>query len=559
MAGRKRKTATEDSGRSEDETPERPAAPKRQKSDNDISLSREASTASTADVETKDSKDEMDVSSSQEQKSATPSRRTVRSKKTKGVDPALLKVDWRELTILGVELDNVNEIHKQNWSFPELIHELNHGELAGKGYPLYMWMGAQPVDKTDQIGRRVEIDMINLPYIVVVDCKVNSKAFDRVATASIQASETTIKTLKEKQMSWVPYVPKKALTQIAPDKINTNLKTLSYEARAVQVSKYGEEKKAIFGHTMPYILLPQIVDDFEQNIRNVSFVYAASDGQKIEIAWDKDCMRMSIDIEGICDDYNLNFDHERPLIVKALTKAFEDARTKAAQLHKAQKDEINCFSAEDQEALRNIKCYKFYPTHSDAATLALIKGKKRAEVNRFYGHAYKVFPVPADDPINENQIGAPPPNPTDIWKKAAPAAAPATGFSAPATGSSVPATGFSVSPAAGGFQPTSGTSASSDAGFKPFSFSGTAADNTYAPIPATKSAFSFGGSSAPSVSSFSLPTGAPVVDQGTGFQFSGFNVSASKADQNTTWTCASCSASNPDAVKVCAVCDCRKP
>ena len=72
---------------------------------------------------------------------------------------------WRDLEAIGIELAGCHQLYAERWEFPALERALAPGgELFGRSHALHAFLGAQPV--------YVQQRVLNVPYVVVLDCSV---------------------------------------------------------------------------------------------------------------------------------------------------------------------------------------------------------------------------------------------------------------------------------------------------------------------------------------------------------------------------------------------------
>jgi hypothetical protein len=292
------------------------------------------------------------------------------------------KLNWRELSIIGIEEGAEDEIHKKKWEFPELQEALETGFLSNKKYPLYVFMGAQPVSLGSD-------NVFNVPYVVVVDCAV--PLCDRIAYTSIQSASEEIVPMKSARVSWTPYRPKGFENR---PELPSQIIYLAVERRRVSKEKLNAERLHKLSFLLPYELLPQTFENesLEQKlegVRTVDFVYKTKDGRKVEFNWDKDIHFLSKgDLKMMMEEEKIP-ESEHDEVKAKLKEAFEKKRAVIKKDHEEKQKILASYSPKHIEALKNIKIYKFYPTCPGYN----IKKFMVPVVNRYFGDATKVLPV----------------------------------------------------------------------------------------------------------------------------------------------------------------------
>jgi len=288
-----------------------------------------------------------------------------------------------------MEVSGMDEIYEEEFEFPDLIKELTEGELS-KSNNLYLFMGAQPI--------QIKEDVKNIPYIVVIDCKKPPSG--RVALTSIQFGSEIISPASKFHLTWIPYIPRKLASFV---EIPIQLHVLAWEGRKSALAKLTPEQIHKISLLLPYELIPQIFEETTlqqrlDKVKDVSFVYKASNGKNIDIVWDKECHVLAVDIDVIIEDEKLPED-ENPKIKAALKEAFNQARDRVKEQYEAQKKELESLSSQDLAALREMKIYKFYPSHDNIDIRPFVD----PFVNRYYGKAHFTFPKILNDIPKKNE------------------------------------------------------------------------------------------------------------------------------------------------------------
>lgn len=353
---------------------------KRQRSEQDV-----AEVASSQEVASPAKKPRVEPTTTSKAVKTPRTPRITKAEKTEKMKQKMRQMDWRDLDFIGMELKGTEEIYDQEFHFPEFERELESGVLSNRPYPLYIYMSAQPINQTGPGGEHVGV--VNIPYIVVIDCA--KPPCGRIALSSIQFGQEVIEPAHRFHLSWVPYFPHE-MTGVVEAPVQ--LHKLAWYARKPVVELFSTEQKHHVSLLMPYELLPQVFDmktlqDLHREATCVAFEHTAESGQKVEIVWDKEVHRLKIDLDIIIEDEKLD-PSEKPRIEEGLRKRFEAAREAITKRYNEQKAEISALSATDDAALRNMKVYKFYPTHEDLALGPYMTNV----INRYYGKATRVFP-----------------------------------------------------------------------------------------------------------------------------------------------------------------------
>jgi len=431
--------------------------------------------------------------------------RKTNKKKDSEIQKKLRNLNWRDLDFIGLEIGAKKDILSGDWEFPELDYELQEGELSTIDFPLYVFMGGQPVDVRSEKG---EIkDVLNIPYVIVLVCKRYFHAPpNRIAMASIQLGDEIIMPASHFKISWVPYIPKKIDTCGLDLHTPIPIYTLCDIVRSNHWKTASEEEKHKRSLLLPYDLFPQVFRRKDLAARlaeviNVKCDYLASNGKRIVIAWDKSCMSKALDLEVILEENNLPAE-EGEKIWACLKTAFNNAREAVKKRYEEEEKELNAMDKDDYQSLENIHIYKFYPTTKNPAVD--VEKYMNNMVNRFFPHASKVFPEKTVNNQNGNVIAS-------------------VGFQ--------PKLEFSTinPPSLVGFVPSISIGNLSNLGV--------ASDNSLLPVKHSETNSSITGFQ------FVPPSSSQV-----GFQFH------ASSSASTDWACVSCEAMNPATTSTCESC-----
>jgi len=464
-----------------------------------------------------------------------------------------LALNWRQMDFIGCESKGNFEMYKEPYEFQEMVEMLTKGELSNKPYPLHAWMTSQPVQLDPTV-----VDVSNIPVIILIDCSTPPSGL--VCQTSIQLGSELLFPVRQKALSWAPFVPRGQEGEILKMKIFP-INLLKNEGRAPVVDKMSEEAKHQVSLIMPYEVRPQIheentLEKMKADAKSAiyKFKYPPQVPEEIEFSFEKETMRVVIEAQSFAEEHKLtDVDYEdedsesfkkfTELYKAAIKEGFDKKRAEITEAYEKREEYLKSLGPKKIEGLRNMKIYKFYPT-KEGVNMAPFQTDI---VNRFYGSADYVYPK--YEKTTTVLLGAPAPGqPTGFSLPPASAPTngggfsvpPSTGFSLPPSTGSAPSTGFSLPPSTGS-APSTGFSLPPSTGFT---------------APST-------GFTAPS---FAAPefqtTSAPAS---TGFNFASADLSNNKYTKNLggaeagpgEWKCA-CETINPDSSEVCSLCMMRK-
>jgi len=142
---------------------------------------------------------------------------------------------------------------------------------------------------------------------------------------------------------------------------------------------------------LPYELLPQKFEEEDldtklKKVQDVSFIYKTRDGRSIEFTWDKEIHKLKIDLPYMMEEFKIPSDEE-DILKEKLKEAFDKKREEITKEHEAKKKILDSYSPEHIQALKDIKIYKFYPTHPRLD----ISGAINPYFNRYFGNVDRVF------------------------------------------------------------------------------------------------------------------------------------------------------------------------
>ncbi|KYQ88920.1 hypothetical protein DLAC_10501 [Tieghemostelium lacteum] len=339
----------------------------------------------------------------------------------------LRKIDWRELMPIGFEFATWSDMKNEKWTFEKLNEELTRGELSKTDYPLYVFMGAQPIVEN-------KIAM-NMPYIVVFDCP--SPPPSKIASTSIQSGSEEIYDCSKFGLKWAPYVKAKyesAYLKGTPYQIYT-LNNSERTGKAISA-----EKSLALQYLLPYIRIPRLAKDVKKpEVRSVHFsrdVHFKRDyvlklnkeaqtkaeevlekakkeaedaGKKyrgpakpkytlwaenkegkhvkrFEFSYNKDVDDLESFTEEMIDDNHI--DEEPETLKNWVKEEFKKKREKVDQDFLDMENELAAYTKEQATNYDEAKIYKFYPSHETIDVHKYASGR----INRYWGNATKTFP-----------------------------------------------------------------------------------------------------------------------------------------------------------------------
>lgn len=306
----------------------------------------------------------------------------------------LKEVNWLDLPFVGIEFRSIEEVRREPFSFPHLVRELQSGALADKPYPIYLFQCAQPC--WDDATR----SMKQVPYIVAIDCAVPPPS--KLAYHSVQLAAHDVIDMKQlpayARYEWTPYVPKGLTAEL--DKLPIQCYVLGWAGRQSQFSQLEEAAVHYIEYLHPYIVLPQVVEATPAPVvTSVDFEWEHG-GKKYQIVFDKEIDRLATFIPEFLEDNELVGVVEDEVIKTALQAAFKEKRAKEEAKHQAVLDTVTTFSAEQQQQLRDIKTYKFYPLHPTLDTRPFADDS----INQYFGKATHVV-LPSQEDLATTSVG----------------------------------------------------------------------------------------------------------------------------------------------------------
>ena len=291
-------------------------------------------------------------------------------------------VDWRQLPFVGIEFSAIESIYEQPFSFPHLIRELQEGELANRSYPIYLFQAAQPCwsDK--------EQTMRNVPYIVAIDCAVPPP--NKLVYHTLQLAKHDVIEMKSQpsfaRYEWTPYIPAAVAAEGNYEKTPIQCYILGWAGRGAQFHNMQEADVHRIEFLHPYVLLPQEVEKMKPPVvTNVDFEWK-HEGKSYQVVFDKEIDRLATFLPEFTEDNSLPESAQESL-KEALQNAFKEKRAIEEGGFKAMLDELAAMPQEQQQALREMRTYKFYPHHPELLVGPFVDD----QINPYFGRASKVL------------------------------------------------------------------------------------------------------------------------------------------------------------------------
>lgn len=304
-------------------------------------------------------------------------------------------IDWHDLPFVGIEFSAIEDIYKQPFSFPHLTRELQEGILSKRPYPIYLFQGAQPC-WSDR-----EQTMRNVPYIVAVDCAVPPP--DKLVYHTLQLAKHEVIDMKSQpsyaRYEWIPYIPLKIRNESGVDRLPVQCFILGWTGRGAQFQNMQEADVHKIEFLHPYVLLPQEVEKMEAPVVTCVDFEWTHEGKKYQIVFDKEIDRLATYIPEFLEDNQLQGQVAEEVIKEQLQKAFREKRAQEESAFQRIKDEVAKLSPEQQQALREMKTYKFYPHHPELVIEAFVDDG----INPYFGKASQVLLPTREDVERVNQ------------------------------------------------------------------------------------------------------------------------------------------------------------
>ncbi len=300
----------------------------------------------------------------------------------------LKEIDWRELPFVGIEFSAIESIYAQPFAFPHLARELQEGELANRGHPIYLFQGAQPCwsDK--------EQTMRNVPYIVAIDCAVPPP--NKLVYHTLQLAKHDVIDMKSQpsfaRYEWRPYIPDAVRQEGNYEKTPVQCFVLGWSGRGAQFSNMQEADVHRIEFLHPYVLLPQVVEKMEAPVVTCVDFEWTHEGKKYQIVFDKEIDRLATFLPEFVEDNQLTEAAEEPL-KEALQNAFKQKRATEEAGFRAMQEEIAVMAPETQEALRGLRTFKFYPYHPELIIAPFVDD----QINPYFGKATRVLLPSGED------------------------------------------------------------------------------------------------------------------------------------------------------------------
>ncbi|KAL0479625.1 hypothetical protein AKO1_007701 [Acrasis kona] len=289
---------------------------------------------------------------------------------------------WKEIFLVGMELNQYDETYKIDWDFDHLEEMLEDedSEINGARY-LYLFGSTEP-----QLVEKHGLSYVPVIVAAVGDVPPPSK----VGINSVQMTEEKIIEMSSMKMAWVPFdidhLSKK-------DQQHTFM--LHCKLRRNQVKFMKEEEARAYEYCLPYFFRPDSLLDDSDNTTEVS-VITTIEGRGIMINFDWKSDSLNDTVEATCDDNDLDIDKHGATVKEEIKK--EVAKQKKANEEKdaEKKSMLDAIPDKEKEAMNKMKFFKFYPQNKDPSVTEFMS----PFINRYYGKAQTVLP-PIPEKKNE--------------------------------------------------------------------------------------------------------------------------------------------------------------
>ncbi|KAH7821119.1 putative protein HEAT INTOLERANT 4 [Monocercomonoides exilis] len=299
---------------------------------------------------------------------------------------------WKEVALVGTELDQIPEIHSQPWFFPHLETELNEGILS-QGKDVYLFGSSEPLTYPF-----ASTNVYMVPVIYAISC--NLPPFNSIAITSVQMQNERIVSFKDLKLDWVPF----SLPDADPSDAVTRVHVLKSIQRKASAKSLSTDQIKSFTYAIPYVYNPFRGPPEEYD--TTCSVPVMVDGQlkPYEIDFQYGDLRFAID--DIIEQNSLP-EASKEEIKELVKKTVIEAREKLKAQKEKDEQRKAAISPEERESLETMKIYKFYPSNW--------QGEKAATVNRYFGKAdqvmepkdiqHKTFPTPVPTSLISSSSG----------------------------------------------------------------------------------------------------------------------------------------------------------
>ncbi|KAA6392283.1 MAG: putative Myosin-H heavy chain, partial [Streblomastix strix] len=254
---------------------------------------------------------------------------------------------WKQVALIGTELNILQRVEKSRWFFTHLERELDTGVLA-EGT---VWI----FGSTEALTLPPNFSAIHLvPVIFAI--KSDLQPIHEVRITSVQMNKEQALPLNALKLDWVPFVNPSG----NPARAAKDLFLLTCNLRRAANKKLTEDKVNEYTYAVPYIYNPFKNKDEEEDTTCMIPVEVGGQIHPFEFDWKNGDRNQTID--DIISDNDLQ-ENKREEI--------KNMRLESQKLLNSQMLKKN--------ALTHLKVYKFYPSNW--------KGSTSPFINRFFGKA----------------------------------------------------------------------------------------------------------------------------------------------------------------------------
>ena len=330
------------------------------------------------------------------------------AKKEKAPPPILVRDVWKQVYLVGTEIEQIDGVYAFGWDFSHLDRDLSarldeHRADAGcapdgASRPVYLFGGTEP----QLVQIHGQDTVVPIPVVVVVQSRVPPPAL--VGLKSVQRVREEIVPMRSVKMDFFPIDD---LVMVEPDAPSPRQKrqrraprlyALQCEQRRVSLRNLSEERRRRWDYVLPYLFRPDpqelaegepmvngdAADDTSVQVL-VEWPSRPSQPLVMEYDWEMDDMEEVI-AERLRDEQLEHSDADRQAIRSAIRDAVRARKAQLRAEREERRQRLAALTPEQRESLRTMRLIKYYPCN----TVPDIQACKTRFINRYYGKATEV-------------------------------------------------------------------------------------------------------------------------------------------------------------------------
>jgi len=290
--------------------------------------------------------------------------------------------DWKKIFLVGTEWENYDAIYDIDWDFDHLCEDLTEGYLSESPNTKYVFGTTESFEMAPDPEKPDSKEVYLFPVITVVDSIVPPPA--KVGITSVQRGEE-LKPMSDLKMEWTPYYPR----DIARIRGKPICYFLDCHQRRTNIENLSVDSQKEYEYAIPYIWFPKndLNKDYDTDVHIIHEV--GGRGLNFSFDWEFDELDEMVGELLTKDEQEKHSDELKELIKEKVRERKKQIREEKEAI----KSKVASLSEKEKKSLDTLKCYKYYPQNEHYPI------ERTSFINRYYGHAAKVFP-PVQDAID---------------------------------------------------------------------------------------------------------------------------------------------------------------